>query len=77
MASLVAAARRTLLPLAEVTELGSLRRSTTLFSQGQPADSLYIIDEGMVKLTRTSRSSGRIILGIFGPGHVVGDETLL
>ena len=77
MHSLSAAARSLLLPLPEVTQLTSLRRSTSLFSQGQPADSLYLIDEGMVKLTRTNSASGRIILGIFGPGQVVGEETLL
>jgi CRP/FNR family cyclic AMP-dependent transcriptional regulator len=75
--SLAAAARSALLPLPEVTELTSLRRSTSLFSQGQPADSVYVIEEGMVKLTRTSAGTGRIILGIFGPGQLVGEEALL
>jgi CRP/FNR family transcriptional regulator len=77
VASLAAAARNALLPLPEVNELSSLRRSTSLFAQGQPADSLYVIEEGMVKLTRTNAGAGRIILGIFGPGQVVGEETLL
>lgn len=77
MPSLAAAARSALLASPEVTELTSLRRSTSLFSQGQPADSLYVIEEGMVKLTRTSAGTGRIILGIFGPGMVVGEEALL
>lgn len=77
MISLVTAARSAFLPLPEVTRLTSLRRATSLFSQGQAADSLYLIDEGMVKLTRSNPSMGRIILGIFGPGMVVGEETLL
>lgn len=77
MVSLTSAARSVLLPLPEVTQLVSLRRSTSLYSQGHPADSLYVIDEGMVKLTRTNPASGRIILGIFGPGQVIGEETLL
>jgi CRP-like cAMP-binding protein len=77
VASLIAIARSVLLPLPDVTRLSSLRRSTSLFSQGQAADSLYFVDEGMVKLTRTNLVSERILLGIFGPGHVVGEETLL
>jgi CRP-like cAMP-binding protein len=77
VASLVAAARSVLSPLAEVTRLATLRRSTSLFSQGQVADSLYIVDEGMVKLTRNNSSNGKVLLGIFGPGQVVGEESLL
>ncbi|MCU1292417.1 MAG: cAMP-binding protein [Bryobacterales bacterium] len=77
MASLIAAARSVLSPLAEVTQLASLRRSTSLYSQGQAADSLYVVDEGMVKLTRSNSSNGKILLGIFGPGQVVGEESLL
>lgn len=76
MASLAAAARSALLALPEVNELTSLRRSTSLFSQGQLADSVYVIEDGMVKLTRTNGRGGRIILGIFGPGQVVGEEAL-
>lgn len=77
MASLAAVAHSALSMLPEVTQLTSLRRSTSLFTQGQPADSLYVIEEGMVKLTRTNSAGGRIILSIFGPGMVVGEETLV
>jgi CRP/FNR family transcriptional regulator len=77
VASLVAAARSALSQSPEVNQLTSLRRSTSLFSQGQPADSIYLIEEGMVKLTRTNPAGGRIILGIFGPEQVVGEETLV
>ncbi len=77
MAFLAVAARSALMPLPEVNQLTSLRRSTSLFTQGQPADSLFVIDEGMVKLTRTNGAGGRIILGIFGPDQVVGEETLV
>ena len=76
MMSLATAARSVLLPLSDVSRLGSLRRSTSLFSQGQVADSIYLIDEGLVKLTRTNGTGDRIILCISGPGHVVGEEAL-
>ena len=76
MTSLASVARSAFLPLPEVSRLSSLRRSTSLFSQGQVADSLYFIEDGLVKLTRTSGSGSRIILSICGPGHVVGEEVL-
>ena len=77
MTSLASIARSVFSPLPEVSRLASLRRSTSLFSQGQVADSLYLIEDGLVKLTRTSDSSGsRIILSICGPGYVIGEEVL-
>jgi CRP/FNR family transcriptional regulator len=48
-----------------------------LFSQNQPADSVYFLEEGLVKLTRTNGSGGRIILTIRGPGHLAGEEALV
>lgn len=77
MNSLLSSARHALLQLPEVTKLSGLRRSTSLFAQGQRADCLYIIEEGLVKLTRTNEEHGRIILCISGPDHVVGEEALL
>ena len=56
--------------------MASLRRAAPLFSQGQPADSAYFIEDGLVKLTRTSAAGGRIIVSICGPGHLVGEEVL-
>lgn len=77
MSSLVSTARDVLLQLPEVTKLPSLRRSTSLFSQGQRAEFLFLIEDGLVKLTRTNETHGRIILGISGPDHVLGEEALL
>jgi CRP/FNR family transcriptional regulator len=47
-----------------------------LFSQGQSADAIYFIEDGLVKCTRTNDRGGRIILSICGPGHLVGEEAL-
>jgi len=74
--SLISSLRNELLLTAEVSRLSSLRRSTSIFSQGQTADALYFIDEGLVKLTRSSLSGGKIILSICGPGHLAGEEAL-
>jgi CRP/FNR family transcriptional regulator len=65
-----------LLSAPEVSRLASLRRSTSLFSQGQTADAVYFIEDGLVKLTRTNDRGGHIILSICGPGHLIGEEAL-
>jgi CRP/FNR family transcriptional regulator, cyclic AMP receptor protein len=75
--SLANTVRSTLLSVPEITRLSHLRRATGLFSQGQGADAVYFIDDGLVKLTRTSVAGGRIILTIRGPGHLAGEEALV
>ncbi len=76
MTSLASVVRSVLLTYPEVTRLSGLRRSTTLFSQGQVADSVYYVEEGLMKLTRRNETGGRIILTIRGAGHLVGEEAL-
>ena len=76
MTSLASAVRTSLLSAPEVSRLASLRRSTSLFSQGQTADAVYFIEDGLVKLTRTNDRGGHIILSICGPGHLIGEEAL-
>jgi CRP-like cAMP-binding protein len=76
VSSLASAVRTQLLPLPEVNRLSSLRRSATLFNQGQTADALFFIDEGLVKLTRTNSFGHRIIVSMSGPGELIGEEVL-
>jgi CRP-like cAMP-binding protein len=65
-----------LLTLPDVSRLSSLRRFTSLFTQGQPADALYFLEEGLVKLTRTNDAGDRIILSIAGPNELIGEEVM-
>lgn len=76
MSALSQVLRSQLLSLPEATRLSSLRRFTSLFTQDQPADALYFIDEGLVKLTRTNDSGERIILSICGAGDLIGEEVM-
>lgn len=76
MTPLASAARSSLLLAPEVSRLTALRRSTALFSQGQAADSVYYIEDGLIKLTRTNGAGGRIILAVCGAGHIIGEEVL-
>ncbi len=77
MTSLASAIRSVLLSSPDVTRLSSLRRSMKLFSQGEAANCVYYIEDGLVKLTRSSESGGRIILAIRGHGDLVGEESLV
>ncbi len=63
--------------LPEATRLASLQRCTSLYAQSQPADAIYLIDDGLVKLTKTNETGAKIILSICGPGQLVGEEALL
>jgi CRP/FNR family transcriptional regulator, cyclic AMP receptor protein len=76
VSALLQVLRSQLLSLPEATRLSSLRRFTSLFTQGQPADALYFIDEGLVKITRTNDSGERIILAISGAGDLIGEEVM-
>ena len=76
MDTLLSSAQNVLVPLPEVGQLSSLRRSASIYSQGQAADCLYVVTEGLVKLTRSNQHRGRMILAIYGPGHVIGEEVL-
>ena len=70
------AAQDRLRALPGVSPPASLERCTTVYPQSQAAEAVYLIEDGLVKLTRSSPSGGRIILAICGPGQLVGEEAL-
>lgn len=76
MTPLASTVRSALLPVSDVSRMNSVRRGTILFSQGDAPDAMYLIEEGLVKLTRTNDTGGRIIFAIIGPGQLVGEEIL-
>ena len=65
-----------LLSQTDVSRLSAVRRST-LFAQGDKANALYFIEEGLIKLTRTNTSGGRLILSLYGPNDVLGEESFM
>lgn len=62
--------------LPDSSRLSSLARCTVVYGQGQKADSLFLLDEGLAKLTRVNGSGGKIVLSICGPGQLIGEESL-
>ena len=64
-----AALRATMIPV-------DLPRGHVLFSEGDPGDRLYVIDEGKIKLGATSSDGRETLLAILGPGEMFGELSL-
>lgn len=55
--------------LGQEVHLRSLGPKQTIFEMGQPAQGLYFIRNGKVKVFRVSREGGEQVLGVFGHGE--------
>ena len=61
-------------------QVGQLRRfgaGTTVFSEGDPGDSLVVVIEGEVTVSVLSADGAEVALGKFGPGECFGELALL
>ncbi|HCQ67244.1 MAG TPA: cyclic nucleotide-binding protein [Rhodobacteraceae bacterium] len=63
-----------LLARATVSEVA---RGATIFSQDDPADGIYIVLEGWVKLYRISAAGAEAVVGVFTKGHSFGEAVAL
>ncbi|HEX4164661.1 MAG TPA: Crp/Fnr family transcriptional regulator [Bryobacteraceae bacterium] len=54
----------------------SLQRCASIYAQSQTVEFLFLIEEGLVKLTRSNERGEKIILAVSGPGQLVGEEAL-
>ncbi len=63
--------------VAGVVQLRSLAKDTTIFNAGDPADAVYIVATGKVKIVVTSTDGRDFILTILGAGQVFGEMALL
>lgn len=65
-----------------LAKLGAGRTVTTyqkkqvIFSQGDPADSVFYIQNGKVKLSVVSKQGKEAVIGIMGPTHFFGEGCL-
>lgn len=50
---------------------------TYLTREGEPADSMFVIERGLVRVSRTSRQGRELVLGLLGIGDVVGELGVL
>ena len=49
----------------------------TVFSQGDPADAIYVVIDGWVKLYRISPAGTEAVVGVFTKGHSFGEAVAL
>jgi CRP/FNR family cyclic AMP-dependent transcriptional regulator len=63
--------------LAEVTQVRSLPKDTTLFHAGDPADAVFVVSNGKVKVVVTSTDGKEFILTVLGAGQVFGEMAFL
>ena len=64
-------------PLRELAwERHPLQRGSAVFREGQLADRIYLLETGLVKLSRDIDSQRRTIVRLVRPGEMIGDRTL-
>ena len=56
--------------------ISSYRKNQLVFSQGEPADSIFYIQEGKVKLTVLSQQGKEAVVAILGTGDFCGEGCL-
>jgi len=62
--------------ISERRHVMSVGKGETIFSQGDPADSVYFIKSGSVKISVLSYTGKEGVLAIMGPGSFFGEESL-
>jgi len=77
-------ARKRSKPIAPQAFLGKLdslvqdfRNRQTIYSQGEPADAVYYVQKGRVKLTVVSKEGKEAVLAIAETGHFFGEGSLV
>jgi CRP/FNR family transcriptional regulator, cyclic AMP receptor protein len=63
--------------LFEAAKTVRLRGDEVLFLAGDAGDGCYRVDDGLLKVTMVSRSGSERILAFLGPGHIVGELSII
>jgi CRP/FNR family transcriptional regulator, cyclic AMP receptor protein len=74
--SLAAAVRSDLIGQEGVTKFSPNRRFATVYSEGSPADMIFFIESGLVKIYKRGQDNKEIILQIIGAGEMFGEQSL-
>jgi CRP-like cAMP-binding protein len=62
--------------LAQKLTRQKLAKDQVLFRRGEQGDSLFIIDEGRIKIVREDAQGGELVLNYCGPGEAIGEMSL-
>lgn len=63
--------------VAEVTQIRELEKDEAVFHAGDPAEAVFVVSEGKVKVVVTSTDGKDFILTVLGAGQVFGEMALL
>jgi CRP-like cAMP-binding protein len=63
--------------LTGLAQIKKLDKDTTIFHAGDPADAVYVVASGRVKVVITSSDGKEFILTVLGAGQVFGEMALL
>lgn len=63
--------------LASASRRRTYRRGEVIFHQGDPGDTLHVIESGRVKVMVDSESGGEAVLTVLGPGDCFGELALI
>lgn len=63
--------------LADVAQVRSMPKDSTVFHAGDPADAVFVISNGKVKIVVTSTDGKEFILTVLGQGQVFGEMAFL
>jgi CRP/FNR family cyclic AMP-dependent transcriptional regulator len=74
--SLAGILRSELLNLDGVTKFSPNRRFATVYAEGGPADTLFFLEAGLVKIYKRGPDNKEIILQIVGAGELFGEQAL-
>jgi CRP-like cAMP-binding protein len=62
--------------LAKEMEMVEYRKGETIFNEGEPGDSLYIVLSGKLKLGRRATDGRQNLVSVMGPSDMVGELSL-
>ncbi len=68
---------RDLRSLATKFQVVTYRKGEVLFREGEPAERLFLIDTGRVKLSIRSSAGQELLIGVLGRGQIFGELSLL
>jgi len=74
--SIAAVVRTELINLEGVTKFSPNRRFAIVYSESGPADTLFFLESGLVKIYKRGEDNKEIILQVVSAGELFGDEAL-
>ncbi|HYI93139.1 MAG TPA: Crp/Fnr family transcriptional regulator [Bryobacteraceae bacterium] len=76
LTALANAIREDLLSADGVKKVVLNRRAAAVFSVGTPANHVFFLDAGLVKIERTTEGNREILLSVVAPGELFGEQAL-